>query len=116
MAGYARGSDMSGWRDLPSAFIFSATRNVFSPVRANLALAPADGHITFDGTGHPTAALDMGDQPVMRIATFLSVLECISTGCVKRVVTRVAYHEGQFINASLTKPQISMRGMKSALR
>lgn len=74
------------------------------PARANLALAPADGHVTSVELATPPAALDMGDQPVWRVATFLSVLDVhINRMPSKGIVTRVAYHAGQFINASLDK-------------
>lgn len=75
-----------------------------SPVRASLALAPADGHVTSVELATPPASLEMGDQPVWRVAVFLSVLDVhINRMPAKGVVTRMAYHEGQFINASFDK-------------
>ncbi|AQS87200.1 phosphatidylserine decarboxylase [Neoasaia chiangmaiensis NBRC 101099] len=76
----------------------------FPPPRAGLVLAPADGRVTSVELVSPPAALGMGEEPVWRVATFLSVLNVhINRMPVAGRVSRVAYHPGQFVNASLDK-------------
>ncbi|ACI52792.1 phosphatidylserine decarboxylase related protein [Gluconacetobacter diazotrophicus PA1 5] len=74
------------------------------PVDTHLALAPADGHVVSVEKVVPPDSLDMGDVPVWRVATFLSVLDVhVNRMPAAGTVTRVAYHPGQFLNASLDK-------------
>lgn len=76
----------------------------FPPPRADLALAPADGRVVSVELATPPAALDMGTEPVWRVATFLSVLNVhINRMPAAGRVSRIAYHPGQFLNASLDK-------------
>lgn len=75
-----------------------------TPAEANLAVAPADGHVVSIEKVAPPPELDMGDTPVWRVATFLSVLDVhVNRMPVAGTVTRIAYHAGQFLNASLDK-------------
>ncbi|MFT8672043.1 phosphatidylserine decarboxylase [Acetobacter orientalis] len=75
-----------------------------TPVRADVAVAPADGRIVSIEKVAPPAELDMGTTPVWRIATFLSVLDVhVNRIPAAGTVTRIAYHPGQFLNASLDK-------------
>ncbi|MFT9093142.1 MAG: phosphatidylserine decarboxylase [Gluconacetobacter sp.] len=74
------------------------------PADPHLAVAPADGRVVSMEKIAPPASLDMGDAPVWRIATFLSVLDVhVNRMPAAGTVTRVAYHPGQFLNASLDK-------------
>lgn len=74
------------------------------PADPHLAVAPADGRVVSVEKIAPPASLDMGDAPVWRIATFLSVLDVhVNRMPAAGTVTRVAYHPGQFLNASLDK-------------
>lgn len=74
------------------------------PPREGLVVAPADGHIVSIQKVAPPAELGMGDTPVWRVATFLSVLDVhVNRMPVAGTVTRIAYHEGKFLNASLDK-------------
>ncbi|OUJ15555.1 phosphatidylserine decarboxylase [Acetobacter orientalis] len=75
-----------------------------TPARADVAVAPADGRIVSIEKVAPPAELDMGTTPVWRIATFLSVLDVhVNRIPAAGTVTRIAYHPGQFLNASLDK-------------
>lgn len=75
-----------------------------SPQGENLVLASADGHITSITMAPPPKALDMGDTPVWRISTFLSVLDVhINRVPVSGKISKIAYHAGKFLNASLDK-------------
>jgi len=69
-----------------------------------LAVAPADGRITSIVKMLPPPELGMGAEPVWRVATFLSVLDVhVNRMPVAGRVTKIAYHAGQFLNASLDK-------------
>ncbi|MHC0613506.1 phosphatidylserine decarboxylase [Komagataeibacter oboediens] len=75
-----------------------------TPAEPNVAVAPADGHVVSIEKVAPPPELDMGDAPVWRIATFLSVLDVhVNRMPVAGTVTKIAYHAGQFLNASLDK-------------
>jgi phosphatidylserine decarboxylase len=75
-----------------------------TPARPNLAIAPADGHITSIIMAPPPAELDMGTEPRWRVAIFLSVLDVhVNRSPVAGEVTKIAYHEGLFLSANLDK-------------
>ncbi|MDG6095303.1 phosphatidylserine decarboxylase [Acetobacter sp. AN02] len=74
------------------------------PLREGVVLAPADGRVVSVEKVAPPPELGMGETPVWRIATFLSVLDVhINRIPVSGTITRVAYHPGKFLNASLDK-------------
>ncbi|MFT8676610.1 MAG: phosphatidylserine decarboxylase [Acetobacter sp.] len=75
-----------------------------TPARADIAVAPADGHIVSVEKIAPPKELNMGTTPVWRIATFLSVLDVhVNRMPAAGTVTAIAYHPGLFLNASLDK-------------
>jgi phosphatidylserine decarboxylase len=75
-----------------------------TPARSDVAVAPADGRIVSIEKVAPPAELGMSPTPVWRIATFLSVLDVhVNRMPTAGTVTRIAYHPGQFLNASLDK-------------
>lgn len=86
-----------------------------TPVRAGLAVAPADGIVTSIDRALPPAELEMGPTPMLRIAIFLSVLDVHVNRMplAGRVVKRV-YRAGKFLNASLDKA--STENERMALR
>jgi len=74
------------------------------PFGGNFVVASADGRVTSVELVAPPAALDMGTDPVWRVATFLSVLNVhVNRIPAAGTVTKIAYHPGQFLNASLDK-------------
>lgn len=74
------------------------------PEGDKLVLASADGRITSVTRVAPPAALEMGEEPVWRVSTFLSVLDVhVNRMPVRGTVTKRAYHAGRFLNASLDK-------------
>ena len=74
------------------------------PPREGLVLAPADGRIVSIEKIAPPVELGMGQTPVWRVATFLSVLDVhVNRMPVAGTVSRIVYHEGKFLNASLDK-------------
>lgn len=81
--------------------------NRVPPAREGLVLAPADGRVVSVEKIAPPVELGMGETPVWRVATFLSVLDVhVNRIPVAGTVTRVAYHPGKFLNASLDKASI----------
>jgi len=75
-----------------------------TPKRANIAVAPADGHVCSVMLAPPPPSLEMDDTPRWRISIFLSVLDVH----VNRIpftgqVTKIAYHPGLFLSANLDK-------------
>ena len=74
------------------------------PHRPGAVIAAADGRITSVMEVIPPAELGLGDAPRWRVATFLSVLNVhVNRVPFAGVVTRIAYHPGSFVNASLDK-------------
>jgi phosphatidylserine decarboxylase len=75
-----------------------------TPGRPGLAVAPADGRIVSIAAVAPPAELGLGSEPRWRVAIFLSVLDVhVNRMPVDGTVTRIAYHHGKFVNASLDK-------------
>ena len=74
------------------------------PDREGLVLAPADGHIVSVVQAVPPEELGLGPALRWRVAIFLSVLDVhVNRAPCDAVVTRIAYHHGSFLNASLDK-------------
>ena len=75
-----------------------------SPQRDGLVLAPADGLIIAVDEAPPPPELDLGTEPMRRIAIFMSVFDVhVNRGAMTGRVARLAYTEGKFFNASLDK-------------
>ncbi len=70
----------------------------------DMLVAAADGRITSIEPAIPPAELGLGEAPLLRIATFLSVLDVhINRAPAAGVVTAVARRPGKFLNAALDK-------------
>jgi phosphatidylserine decarboxylase len=75
-----------------------------APPRSGAVVAPADGRVVAIGLAVPPAELGLGTTPRPRVAIFLSVLNVhVNRVPASATVTRIAYHAGQFLNASLDK-------------
>lgn len=75
-----------------------------SPQRDGLVLAPADGLIIALDEATPPPELGLGDQPMRRIGIFMSVFDVhVNRAPMAGRVTKLAYTEGKFLNASLDK-------------
>jgi phosphatidylserine decarboxylase len=84
-------------------FFFRDPDRVAPPVPGAL-LAPADGRIVAIEEVQPPAELELGDEPRWRIAIFLSVLNVhVNRAPASGSVTRIAYHDGKFLNAASDK-------------
>ncbi len=83
-----------------------------SPQREGLVLAPADGRIIALDEARPPPELGLGDQPLRRIAIFMSVLDVhVNRAPMAGRVTKLAYTEGKFLNASLDKASLDNERM-----
>ena len=72
--------------------------------REGLVIAPADGKITAIEEVLPPKELGLGDEPLLRISTFLSIFDVhIQRAPVAGDVREVAYRQGLFLNAVLDK-------------
>ena len=75
-----------------------------APRWAGAVVAPADGRVVSVGPAVPPPELGLGDRPLCRVATFLSVMDVhVNRVPVGGTITRVAYRHGKFVNASLDK-------------
>ena len=74
------------------------------PQREGLVIAPADGVVCLVEEAVPPVELGLGEEPLMRVATFMNAFNChVNRTPVPGEVTRIAYHPGKFLNASLDK-------------
>ena len=79
------------------------------PMRAvpqddRLVISPADGVVSLISDMLPPQELDLGDRPLTRVSVFMNVFNChVNRAPVAGRVTRIAYHKGKFVNASLDK-------------
>ena len=75
-----------------------------TPARDGLVVSPADGVVSSIGPAAPPAELGLGPAPMTRISVFMNVFDChVNRAPAAGRVTRVAYHPGKFLNASLDK-------------
>lgn len=69
-----------------------------------MAVSPADGVVCVVDEATPPAELGLGDEKRKRVGIFMNVFNChVNRTPVAGTVKKVAYHEGQFLNASLDK-------------
>jgi phosphatidylserine decarboxylase len=84
-------------------YFFRDPVRVRSPVPGAI-LAPADGKIVSIMLAVPPAELGLGAEPRWRVAIFLSVLNVhVNRMPADGVVSKIAYHAGRFLNASVDK-------------
>jgi len=101
---------LGGWLFWPGAaftlfclYFFRDPERV-APARPGLVVAPADGRVVMVGLAVPPVELGLGDTPRWRVCIFLSVLDVhVNRSPVEGRVTRIAYHHGAFLNASVDK-------------
>ncbi len=71
------------------------------PPRPNVFVAPADGLVVGVEPAVPPAELGLGEEPRMRVAIFLSVLDVhVNRAPISGLVSRIAYHPGKFLSAA----------------
>ena len=75
-----------------------------TPVREGLVVSPADGVVSMIAPATPPAELGLGPEPRTRVSVFMNVFDGhVNRAPVGGRVSRVAYHPGRFLNASLDK-------------
>lgn len=75
-----------------------------APDNASAILSAADGIITSITTLVPPKELDMGDEEVIRISTFLSVFDVhVNRIPIAGKIVKTHYHPGKFISAAMDK-------------
>ncbi|OCX64684.1 phosphatidylserine decarboxylase [Thioclava sp. SK-1] len=75
-----------------------------TPVREGLMVSPADGVVSLLEPAVPPAELGLGDLPLTRVSVFMNVFNChVNRLPYAGKITRVAYRDGKFLNASLDK-------------
>jgi phosphatidylserine decarboxylase len=83
-----------------------------TPIRAGLAVSPADGRIVAVGPAVPPVELAMGGAALTRISIFLNVFDVhVNRVPVAGRVTKLAYRKGKFVNASLDKASVDNERM-----
>ncbi|MFD0860370.1 phosphatidylserine decarboxylase [Roseovarius aquimarinus] len=74
------------------------------PQQEGLVLSPADGVVSLIQDVVPPKELDLGAAPVCRVSVFMNVFNChVNRAPLAGTVRRIAYHKGQFLNASFDK-------------
>jgi phosphatidylserine decarboxylase len=74
------------------------------PPRPNVFVAPADGLVVSVEPAVPPAELGLGEEPRMRVAIFLSVLDVhVNRAPIAGLISRIAYHPGKFLSAAEDK-------------
>ena len=75
-----------------------------TPVGKGLVIAPADGTVCMVGPATPPTELGLGNEPMVRICTFMNVFNChVNRAPIAGPVTKIAYRAGKFLNAELEK-------------
>ena len=85
------------------AYFFRDPQRV-TPIRAGIAVAPADGRVCQIVSLVPPAELELGERPLPRVSIFMSVFDChINRSPVAGRIERIVYRAGKFISADLDK-------------
>jgi phosphatidylserine decarboxylase len=85
------------------AYFFRDPKRV-TPTREGLVVAPADGLVLSIAEGLPPKELEMGDAPMTKISTFLSIFDVhVNRIPADGVIVDTRYRRGTFVNASLDK-------------
>lgn len=100
-------SDVLGWvgviLTLWCVYFFRDPDRV-APVGESLVLSPADGVINLITKTLPPPELGLGDEALVRVSVFMNVFNChVNRVPMAGTITKIIYHPGRFINASLDK-------------
>ncbi len=85
------------------AYFFRDPKRV-TPTQSGLVISPADGVIQSITQAVPPSELEMGNQPMTRIAVFMNVFDVhVNRSPMAATILKMAYREGKFLNADLDK-------------
>ncbi|HVK24113.1 MAG TPA: phosphatidylserine decarboxylase [Actinokineospora sp.] len=85
------------------AWFFREPKRV-TPQRPGIAVAPADGTVSHVIEAVPPAELGLGDTPMLRVSTFLSVFDVhVQRSPATGQVMRAVHKAGEFLSADLDK-------------
>ncbi len=74
------------------------------PQQDGLIVSPADGVVSLITNTPAPAELDLGDDMRVRVSVFMNVFNChVNRAPVGGKITKISYHHGKFVNASLDK-------------
>lgn len=74
------------------------------PQREGLLVSPADGVVSLIERAVPPPDLGLPGVALTRVSVFMNVFNChVNRAPIAGQVARIAYHKGQFLNASLDK-------------
>ncbi|MBS9716324.1 phosphatidylserine decarboxylase [Pseudohalocynthiibacter aestuariivivens] len=74
------------------------------PQQDGLILSPADGVVSLISTLPAPPELGLGDELRVRVSVFMNVFNChVNRAPFDGKVTKIVYHKGKFVNASLDK-------------
>ena len=83
-----------------------------TPTRPGLVIAPADGVVQMIRECAPPPELEMGDTPLTRISIFMNVFNVhVNRIPIEGTITKLQYHRGKFLNASLDKASVDNERM-----
>jgi phosphatidylserine decarboxylase len=75
-----------------------------TPTRASLVVSPCDGVVAETKLRVPPPEMELGDRPLPCVGVFMNVFDVhVNRTPVPGRLLKVAYHKGQFLNASLDK-------------
>ena len=75
-----------------------------TPDGDDVVVSPADGTVSAIAERRPPPEMELGDQPRTCVSVFLNIFDVhVNRAPVGGRITRLAYHQGQFLNAALDK-------------
>ncbi|SFS56656.1 phosphatidylserine decarboxylase [Saccharopolyspora flava] len=88
-----------------------------TPTREGLAVAAADGAVAHVESAVPPAELGLGDEPMTRISTFLTIFDVhVQRAPVSGRIDSIVYRPGKFLSADLDKASEDNERNSMALR
>jgi phosphatidylserine decarboxylase len=90
---------LTGW----CAYFFRDPERL-TPLDPDLVISPADGRVSAVARLAPPPELELGEEEMLRISIFMNVFNChVNRAPMAGRIARIAYREGQFLNADLDK-------------
>ena len=114
---FAAASVAAGWWLEPLGYVgavltawcayFFRNPDRVTPSREGLVISPADGVVQSIVDAVPPEELQMGDQPLTRVAVFMNVFNVhVNRVPIDGTISGMSYRPGKFLNASLDKASV----------